>query len=326
MANYVDILDNLEPARGVDVDIISSIPQLELLGRVPSQRPIKYVVKCNLCKDDPELFGDGTFLVDKRSLVKGYMPCGCAKSVRWTEKQYEILVKRTAEKMGYSFVSLLKPFRGQKTKALLSCSKHGQFDKICSNFIFHNTSCRGCVNDSISQTNRKEDSELVEKIRSSGAFHTDTEFRRSDRTSPRGERPYWWVDCAVCGQSTEGILSNLWSGRVPCCGKTTVKTQAYANLIKDGEIDVAIKFGISKDSKSRLQILNQHSSLSLSNLFTYEFENPRNTRLAELECKQALMCGVVDKQAMPDGWSETTYIYNLEKVEQIYRKHGGVKL
>ena len=29
---------------------------------------------------------------------------------------------------------------------------------------------------------------------------------------------------------------------------------------------------------------------------------------------------------MPDGWTETTYPYNIDKIIEIYEKHGGVRI
>lgn len=44
---------------------------------------------------------------------------------------------------------------------------------------------------------------------------------------------------------------------------------------------------------------------------------------AERECLQELECGVVLKRDMPDGYTETTWYYNLEKIIQIYERNGG---
>ena len=34
--------------------------------------------------------------------------------------------------------------------------------------------------------------------------------------------------------------------------------------------------------------------------------------------------GVVLKRDMPDGWTETTWSYNIGKVKSIYERNGGV--
>ena len=42
------------------------------------------------------------------------------------------------------------------------------------------------------------------------------------------------------------------------------------------------------------------------------------------ECKKELDTGVVLKRDMPDGYSETTWAYNIGKVKDIYERNGGV--
>lgn len=45
---------------------------------------------------------------------------------------------------------------------------------------------------------------------------------------------------------------------------------------------------------------------------------------AERECKKELETGVVLKRDMPDGWTETTWSYNIGKVVDIYKRNGGL--
>jgi hypothetical protein len=43
-------------------------------------------------------------------------------------------------------------------------------------------------------------------------------------------------------------------------------------------------------------------------------------------CKKELETGIIPKQELPDGYTETTYIYNLDKIKQIYMEYGGVEI
>lgn len=56
----------------------------------------KYIVRCSVCAQDPELFGDGTFPMVKQHINRGRLPCGCAKNPRWSAHQYRVLVARAA--------------------------------------------------------------------------------------------------------------------------------------------------------------------------------------------------------------------------------------
>ena len=44
----------------------------------------------------------------------------------------------------------------------------------------------------------------------------------------------------------------------------------------------------------------------------------------EDECEEVLPCHFLGKSAMPDGYTETTHIRNLNTIVDIYEKHGGV--
>ena len=56
----------------------------------------------------------------------------------------------------------------------------------------------------------------------------------------------------------------------------------------------------------------------------YTFPTAQQCKAAERECKKELICGVVSKTDMLDGWTETTCTSNLARVKSIYEKNGGV--
>lgn len=56
-----------------------------------------YRVTCTECSKDPELFPEGYFISTKGNLLKGQIPCGCAKSPRWEGWQWLIRARRAAE-------------------------------------------------------------------------------------------------------------------------------------------------------------------------------------------------------------------------------------
>lgn len=51
-------------------------------------------VKCSVCEEDTELFGDGIFEVNISNLNTGKIPCGCASNINWTLAQYKIRINR----------------------------------------------------------------------------------------------------------------------------------------------------------------------------------------------------------------------------------------
>jgi hypothetical protein len=88
---------------------------------------------------------------------------------------------------------------------------------------------------------------------------------------------------------------------------------------------VGVKFGICRDIKSRLKSLSRTTSCDIELYKAYKFKTVVDCKAAERECKSTLVCGVIDRELMKDGWTETTYTYNIEKIMEIYEKYGGVE-
>ncbi|WP_278939206.1 hypothetical protein [Pseudomonas helleri] len=119
-------------------------------------------------------------------------------------------------------------------------------------------------------------------------------------------------------------LSDMFAGQR--CGPCwTVQTQAYIHTIKDGVADVCLKFGIAKNAERRRKIQNSRSVYNIQPLKTFVFESTAKCRAAESECKATMVCGVILRRDMPDGYTETTYLRNLDAIIAIYKKHGGVE-
>lgn len=174
--------------------------------------------------------------------------------------------------------------------------------------------------------------------------HNWTEEQQIFRISPELEARGWeflgWVDgyrgskskfyykCPhhphhKCEANISSFLS-LGRGCPLCSGKS--QKQAYLHAVQDGEIIWAVKFGISNDWEKRLYMQNYLNAIKLENLGVWEFSSVKTCKLAEKECKMSLQTGVVSKNEMPDGWSETTLSLNIEKVIAIYEKHGGKRI
>ena len=81
-------------------------------------------------------------------------------------------------------------------------------------------------------------------------------------------------------------------------------------------------------NKSEVRLLNQNSCCiyEVENFGVWEFETKKSCLAAERECKQTLECGVLTKEEMPDGFTESTWAFNLDKIISIYEKHGGKRI
>ena len=97
------------------------------------------------------------------------------------------------------------------------------------------------------------------------------------------------------------------------------------NIVVDGGYAVAIKFGISNNSTQRLKQQQCKCTYGITKHSVYKFPDVSSCKKAERECKMELECGVLLKYDMPDGYTETTWVYNLEKIIEIYERNGGIR-
>ena len=165
---------------------------------------------------------------------------------------------------------------------------------------------------------------MINRFMASGCFSEGTRFWRSDRKDSKNRRVYWNTLCGICKKTGEATASDLRNGNRQCDCTNRNPKQAYINLILEDNSIMAIKFGITVEANRRAGQQNRKSKLNVYNYMIFEFNDSRDCRQAETQCKKELLCGVVDRELMPDGWSETTAVENISKVIEIYKRKGGV--
>ena len=332
--NLVDILENGELKQdtwSLTKPKFGKQQQLQVIGFTSHQTGSKnYILRCETCSNDPELYGEGYFKSKKGNLtISGTIPCGCAFSPRRSKEQYVILCSRKASELGYTFLGFVGEWKGSLTKIKMSCDLHGEWGSgIINNLINSNNGCASCQMEALVSSRVKPDEVMTTSFFSSGGFHSETKFWRSERKTSQGSKSYWHMSCPECGEQGESKSGSLQLGQRPCaCSKQNQK-EAYINWVIDPSIinTVAIKFGIARNSKHRVHLQNSKSIYDIQQHLIYKFPNVASCKKAERECKKELECGVVLKRDMPDGYTETTYVYNLDKIKEIYKKHGGVEI
>lgn len=302
--------------------------QLQVLGWAGKSGGHKlYIVKCSVCALDGELFGDGVFSSLKCNILRGQTPCGCAKFVRYTEAQYRTLCKRAANDLNCVFIGWVGEYKKIETRVKVECIEHGVWSTgSIHSLVLNGSGCPQCRTEALRSSRLKPDEDMIKSFFASGVFHPDTKFWRSPRKTKQNRAIYWNVYCPDCDSVAETQSDSLQSGCKSCeCSRYSQK-EAYVNIIYDGDFPLALKFGISNLSSNRLTSQNRSSVYRIENHSTFKFEDVFSCKKAERDCKDVLICGVVDKCAMLDGWSETTYTNNLEEIENIYLSNGGVRV
>jgi hypothetical protein len=285
-----------------------------------------YILKCNKCSQDSELLGEGYFRCLKGRLVRGALPCGCSKRSSWSKEQFSVLCARKASSLGYKFLGFVGEWKGAFTRISILCEDHGEWSSgTTSSMVNHECGCPGCRVDIIRGVKTKPDDVMITSFFKSGAFHPDTKFWRSERETSQGYKSYWYVFCPECGETGEALSGNLQQGQRPCACSKQRQQECYINWIVDDHNNaVAIKFGIARDSKQRIKKQNKQSIYEIRQYLVYTFPDVASCKKAERECKKELVCGVIPKTDMKDGWTETTSCANLGKVKSIFERNGGI--
>lgn len=285
----------------------------------------RYAVECSVCILDPELFRGGYFSIVKADLKKGNIPCGCSKIPKWSQEQYEILCSRSAKGIGYTFLGFEGPWKGGITKIKMFCEKHGEWRTGNVAMLIHQgVGCIKCHYELVGKLKTKPDSVMVEDFMKLGAFHPETKFWRSERKDSEGRFPYWHVSCPECKEGGESTAGNLRKGKRACACSKSRQKEAYINLVSDNYDVVALKFGVANNSRRRVKEQNVSSIYNIKTLAVYLFPSTDVCKRAERECKMELECGILSREEMPDGWTETTWVYNLDKIIEIYENNGGI--
>lgn len=279
-----------------------------------------YILECHNCSQDPELFGEGYFSSLKGGLVNlGSSPCGCIRSPHWTKDQYKVRCSRKAKELGHTFLGFVGEWKGKDSKIKMLCEKHGSWESgTVHELINKGKSCPNCKS-------TKPDDVMIDSFFASGSFHISTKFWRSNKKAKNGSKPYWYMSCPDCGEVGESFSGELQKGNRSCGCSIHRQQECYINWLIDEGVIVALKFGIARDSKQRIKQQNFKSVYTIKQHSIYQFQDVASCKQAERECKKELETGIVLKRDMPDGYTETTYVYNLDKIIEIYERNGGVR-
>jgi len=238
---------------------------------------------------------------------------------------WELRIKEHCEANGYTFDSVVGEAYNSKVTAL--CSKHGLFTRKVSQILYKTFKfCPGCIENQKEVMRKIADDQMIGKFKDSSSYPEGSTFKRNlERKDSNGKYKYWDVFCVRCNSTCCAHQSDIQRGYLSCeCSKLS-QTEGYINLIKDGDTPICLKFGISSNSNERLRMQICKNHVHIQNIGVWCFPDKESCRTAESECKKTLTCKVIDKLIMPDGFTETTYLYNLDAIVEIYVKYGGIK-
>lgn len=136
-------------------------------------------------------------------------------------------------------------------------------------------------------------------------------------------KKYFYYYCANHGEQISCInnfVLNL-TDCPECHGKN--QKQAYINLVIKKGNPIALKFGITKNFKRRIETQNRRNKLKMSPLYIFDFDSPRDCKKAEICCKETLNCKILSMEDLLDGFTETCHLEDLQRIMEIFSSFGG---
>ena len=290
---------------------------------------ILYTVQCNICINDPEMYGDATYLVTKGHLTSGRYPCGCSKSPKLSEEQVLLKVKRACEKIGHTFLRIHGEYNKTRTRIVASCPTHGEMEHKAALDILSGRGCVKCREDKVKNSLTLPDEHFINRFLATGNFHPDTVFKRSERLTPAsryvyGTKMYWDVHCPVCDKCVEGHATSLLGGHSPCACSSFGKVFMYLHAICEEGDSLALKYGVATSPNKRLAAQAKKCIYDVIRVRLWRFKDSSDCRQAEAEIKRVIPSKLLSKEDMEDGWTETCSPEYQDAIEEIVMRFGGI--
>ena len=226
------------------------------------------VVKCPICSEDPELFGDGLFAMPKCDLVKGAIPCGCSKKPIWSDEQFKIKINRIIKENNINTKILSIVGETKKTKRVnFICEMHGNYDKSLVHVLskVNGVMCPDCID------RFKIKDEDIDVVKTKFNIPDYIKITRSDKVNNKNKKEYLNVHCPLCASDIYGVSGTcdgnflvttyqFMKGKLTCrCYSNPILTEeqnlirAKNILISCGKQDNIIGYaGLYKGTSSKL--------------------------------------------------------------------------
>ena len=200
-----------------------------------------------------------------------------------------------------------------KTKVKIICKEHGEFEQLPNGHL-DGKNCPECSGN----VKSNKDDFIVKAINIHGEGSYDYSFVEYKRAILPVK-----IICNKHGEEFEQSPNAHLAGKgcSICAGQS--QQEGYINAVLDGETLVAVKFGIANKYKVRVNQQNSKSLFTVKNLWSFKFPTVEDCKVAEKHCKAELERGILTKREMPDGYTETTHSYNIDRIIAIFIYHGG---
>jgi hypothetical protein len=286
-------------------------------GRNKSNNALFYAM-CPKCMEDSEMYPT-SFIVEKGTMDRGVLPCGCATSPRYDLRQYKIKINRELEKrgLGEEYLGGLPDNKkiNNKMKIYIKQSCGNTYEVSLTHLFTSESRLR-----TRGTHNKIEDEVFLEEVLKRTTLTDVTNFSVDFET---GDVNFY---CNCCNNNFNTKRHYLLAGSVPCgCASSPNFNKSLpANLYIVrwyGYGNSYLKFGITnKEVVSRVsQQCSQSRHLDYVILQIFYSVSGQSVWDCEKVIKKSIKGSICPKKWLPDGYTETVddTPENLTKMVEI---------
>jgi hypothetical protein len=261
-------------------------------------------VMCTICEN--------TYERKYRDLLRGVMGCGCSNINRkGLVEKYEYLKQYCMER---TLIFLGWVEDSDTIRVNMYCPKHNNYYEMSYSDIARGQGCRYCGCELLSRNRRHTKEHFIEKaigVHKGKYAYTEVYYVNS-HTKVK-------ILCNSCGRINLQTPANHLSGKECTCQASNGYDSSKPACFYIQSLDNSIgKLGVT--NRSPVERMHEQSTTSIFNhIMLYKFFYKDGTIPLKIEnkCKKLLKLGVVLKEDMNDGFTETFFIEELDLVLSI---------
>ena len=249
-------------------------------------------------------------------------PCRCSgRFCKWDEGSRERQILEICKDRGLKFLGWEDHYVNSKSRLYVKCPIHEHYNINVGNFV-NDTAKHGCPTCSkVKPTVVKHGLDKL-KLKGSLLFNGKFTYDNYEYTCARTPSK---VYCTDCEEYFEVSYDNHINKKRGCpYEKGRNQKQGYIFQVKDADIPVALKVGISSNWEDRYRRQSSCSIYDLEVVGVWLFDKVLDCKEWESYVKKSFTRGVLTKEEYSDGFNETYEVTDLEKIIKTYNRFNGV--
>lgn len=276
--------------------------------------PVKIYCKTHLLwfTQPPQLHLQGTGCVLCSNQKKSDGNLGKSRGGKTTEEFIESAIKVHGDKYDYRLVD----YRGVSEYVKIVCKEHGLFIQHAGRHL-DGRGCQKCGKIKASLNNRTPLDDFK-----SACVDQHNNFYDYSLVEYETLRDKVKIICPIHGVFLQKASDHIYGKICKKCtngGGYNPDTSGYFYILK--VTDDCIKFGITKNIENRLKTIRDYSVHDVTLMYSFKFEDGRIPPTIESDVKKLISCGILPKEEMYSGFTETTDIANLRIILDVVDKY-----